>query len=233
VKPKLFVGMPHAGLATPDAVQALYTPASPSILGGPPVVCKSANSIATAGFNDLLAIALNLRDEGRVTHFAMIHSDICPGVAWVDTLWREMQAHSLDLISAVVAVKDPGDDPPLSTCVGPVDDPWGGRRRLRRSELFGLPPTFTAVEAGARDGECLLVNTGLWLADLRHPAWDDFPGFVCDSRIVRLEDGTRASVVDSEDWAMSRWAARNGLKVGATQALGVEHAGNARWANRP
>ena len=228
----LCVGMPYCGPVVVEAAQALYAPASPAILARPPIICKSGNSIATAGFNDVLAVALNKAAAGEVTHFAMIHSDICPGVAWVDTLWREMQAHGLDLVSAVVAVKEPGDDPPLSTGIGSLADPWT-RRRFRRSDLFDLPVTFTAAAAGAGEGECLLINTGLWLADVRHTAWDRFPGFRCDSRIIRLEDGTRASVVDPEDWALSRWAAGQGLRVGATQALGVDHAGTARWSNRP
>lgn len=232
LKPRLFVGMPHPGLVTPKAAHALYVPASPGWLAGLKV-SPAANSIAPAGFNDLLALALNLMDKGEVTHFAMIHADVEPGPAWFDALYDEMIGAGAGLISACIAIKEPGEDPPISTAVGLIDRPRERPRRLRRADLSALPVTFSIDDLPHGPGECLLVNTGLWAADLTHPAWDAFPGFACDTWIEKGPDGRRASRVVPEDWAMSRWAARNGVKVVATQAIEVFHSGLGTWGNRP
>lgn len=230
-KATLYVGMPHCGPVWDAAVDA-QTYAATRESCGRILTARSSNSIACAGFNDLVAEALELRDQGVVTHFAMIHSDVAAPHYWFDVLLGEMLSVGADLISAVVAIKADEPDPPTSTAVGSVISPWKPVHRLRLSEVHRLPRTFTAADLTIGDDRTLLVNTGLWVADLRHPAWDSFPGFACHTRIRKSADGWVSECIP-EDWNASRWLASEGVRLAATWALPVDHLGTRRWSNQP
>jgi len=122
-----------------------------------------------------------------------------------------------------------------STAVGWPDDPWNRRRRLTLWELYEkLPETFCIrdlIEVGlAEVGQCLLINTGCWLLDLRKP-WitgTDEAGnlrcfFTIQDRIRRQANGEWGPEVISEDWNFSRMVAREGGTLWATRKLIVQH----------
>lgn len=225
---KVFVGMPRYGELTSGAARSLYYPSGGAVWVSK--IAEAQNSLPCNAFNDLLRIALDLRDAGSVTHFAMIHADVEPEGYWVDELWAELIGQGADLVSAVVPIKDHGADPPTSTAVGDRHDPWKVNRRVRVSERATLPETFGPEHVCGAD-EVLLVNTGLWITDLRHPAWDAFPGFNVKSDIHTALDGTRTARCRPEDWEMSRYLDRAGARVMATWRVGLSHRGTAAWPN--
>lgn len=191
-----------------------------------------SSSLLPSSFNMVLACALDLRDAGRATHMAMCHSDLQAPAGWLDKLWAEMQYHGADFLSVVVPIKNASGD--TSTAIGRADDPWTIDRYVRLEDVNTLPPTF-----GPRDvcgpGEVLLVNTGLWLSDLRRPFWDSFVeregGFNLHSRIVRREDGSRRVQTRPEDWELSRHMHREGARYLATWKVEVRHEGLHLWSN--
>lgn len=185
-----------------------------------------SSSVLPLAFNQCLAVALNLRDEGVVTHMAMVHSDIIASPGWLDLLWSEMWTHNLDLISAVVPIKGPAGR--TSTAIGSEDDPWVVKRCFFDRDRKRYPLTFTAKDV-CRDGEVLLVNTALFLADLRRPWWDNF-AFQLHSRVVKKPDGYIAEC-RSEDWEMSHHLHKAGAKYAATWKPKLFHEGNARYPN--
>lgn len=197
-------------------------------------------SLLAHTFNNAIVAALEARDgwagtaeipsQARPTHFAMIHADIGPRVAgWVDALWDVMDATGAEVVSTVVPIKEPTRER-TSTAIGRRDDPWKLDRYITAADLGVTPPTFTAADV-CGEGEVLLINTGLWLADLRCPWWDEFPGFEIRDRIARGEDGRRVSQVRPEDWEFSRFLDRVGAKYAATWEVPVSHSGDAAWFN--
>lgn len=228
-RPSVLVGMPRYGDVAAGAARGLYCPTK----GAVDVwrVAEACNSLTPNAFNDLLALALDARDAGAVTHFAMIHADVEPVGPWVDELWDEMRTTGADVVSAVVPIKEDVDDPPTSTAVGDGADPWLVKRRIKVSERAALPETFGPDDV-CGPGEVLLVNTGLWLADLRHPAWDAFSGFAIHTEIVRDGDGRRRGRCRPEDWELSRHLHRHGAVVRATWRVPLVHRGAAGWGNR-
>lgn len=184
------------------------------------VACST--SILTKCFNQLLCSALDLRDEGKVTHMAMAHSDIIAEPFWLETLWGEMWLHAADLVSAVVPIKD--QEGRTSTAIGLESDRWAVPTCIYSKDRSRLPDTF-GPEACCDEGEVLLVNTGLFLADLRRPWWDDF-AFTFTDRIVKRADGKREAECRSEDWEMSHHLAQHGARVMATWKIGLEHVGS-------
>lgn len=179
-------------------------------------------------FNGLLAAALDMRDRGEATHVAMLHSDVAPEPGWLDVLWDELRSHRLDLISAVVPIKEPGRQR-TSTAIGDEFDPWCPKRYILMGDRAGLPGTF-ATDDVCEPGEVLLVNTGCFLADLRRPYWDHF-AFQFGCRITR-RDGRRIAQLNPEDWQMSRHLHAAGAPYGATWKVELVHHGAAEWPNR-
>lgn len=188
------------------------------------------SSLLPSSFNGALAHALDLRDQGIVTHFAMIHADVAPrDPDWLDTLYAEMQAHDADLISTVIPIKEPNRQR-TSTAIGDLAYPWEPKRFITVDDRDKYPLTFSADDV-CGPGEVMLVNTGLWLADLRRPWWDDF-GFELRARI-QIRDGTRHAQVIPEDWQMSRHLQAAGARVFATWKVPVGHHGTDAWFNTP
>ena len=233
------IGMPFYGRPTWEASKSvLLTPSRNQDLQV--VAVKVANrSLLAYSFNELLCHALSLRDQGIATHFAMIHSDIAPENWWVDKLWTEMRTHNADLVSAVVPIKDhanydqwrmnPNHFGRTSTAVGSIEDPWKTPQYITMEDRNHLPETFGQQDV-CDDGQVLLVNTGLWLADLRRPWWNAFHFGILD-RVTVDEKGHRTVDCRPEDWEMSRYLHAKGAKVMATWAVVLEHLGDGSWRN--
>lgn len=191
---------------------------------------EGARSLLANGFNMLWGMALNLRLHGeRLTHFAMLHADVIPDDGWVDTLLAELEKHEAAMVSAVVPIKSPAGT--TSTAIACKDPSvWEPERLLTLKECHALPKTFTAVDCGYPDRH-LLVNTGCWLADLRHPCFADGPCFEIRDRMPRHAMGFKPEC-ESEDWGFSRKVQQAGGKVMATTAVGVRHAGTYLFDSR-
>jgi hypothetical protein len=191
----------------------------------PVLPVAAENSITQHCFNNLLAVVLDARDRGEVTHIAMIHSDVDPmGAPWINLLWGEMQANNLDLVSAVIPIKS--YEGLTSTAIAPIHELWGFKRHIRIDERPTMPMTFTTEDV-CSDDELLLVNTGLWLADLRKPWWDNF-AFEVHTRLT-VVDGKRVPQMRPEDWEMSRHLHAHGARYGATWAVELRHWGTTAW----
>ena len=233
--PKVALVMPHYGGVEAGAALALCNaPVHPDPRKAKAVISRTSitsTSLLCQCFNRLLSLALDWRDEGMVTHIVMLHADIVPGqYCWVDVLMDEMTKSNLDMVSAIVPIKEP-ERLRTSTAIGDLNDPWKVNRYISVSDYGKNPQTFTAKDVCQPD-EVLLVNTGCWVADLRLPFWDTFH-FQIHDRIVRDSDDTRLAQTRPEDWELSRAMHAAGVRYGATWALPVTHCGNGGWANRP
>lgn len=176
---------------------------------------------------------------------------------WVSVLIDELESHGYDAIHACSPIKDARGL--TSTGVGRIDDEWAKIRRITVDELHELPETWdidtlkTALpkmDQGPLVGHrlCLLSNTGVLLVKIG-PWVDRFPGFTIKDRIVKYFPKTgmvipndvpctasrseycyRAQVVP-EDWGFGRWCAQNGLRVGCTRKVRVDHYGRQAFPN--
>jgi hypothetical protein len=239
--PTVLVGLPHNGTITPGAARGFHVCTAGAVRlfrgrdepsGDPRLLNGSefGSSFLPGAFNSLLVNALDLRDRGAVTHFAMIHSDVEPSGYWLDELWAEMQAGDFAVVSAVIALKEDVPDPQVSTAIGDARDRWNSLRCLHVSDRDRLPQTFTAADVCGPD-EVLLLNTGLWLTDLRHPFWDAFTGFDTHARITRGNEGQRIAQQRTEDWEWSHDLHDFGASVAATWRVPVKHRGGRDWPN--
>ncbi len=235
--PRVFIGQPQShGQPREESSRAKFSAIDPAAVDADRVEI-SANAVSISGslshsFNSLLAAALDSRDAGKTTHFAMLHDDIWPSGPWVTQLWRAMRDCGADLISAVVPIKE---EPPnkTSTAIGDLADRWKINRYINLEDRANLPGTF-GPEHVCRPDEILLANTGCWLADVTKPWWDEFAdagGFNQDSRIGRNPDGTRSSEFEPEDWRMSRFLQARGARVYCTWDVPLRHGGWSWWTN--
>lgn len=182
-------------------------------------------SLLASSFNLPWAEALGRRDRGEATHFAMIHSDVKPGRWWLDVLMEELARLGADLVSAAIPIKSGAGL--TSTAVGDPHDEWRPVRRLLVRELDALPETFDAADCG-HPGCPLLVNTGLWVCDLRRD-WTAGSWFEVRDRIrTEVAPGGEVSrhvETIPEDWGFSRRLWECGARVCATRKVRVLHAG--------
>lgn len=227
----VMLAVPHNGTITYQTAQAIFRASSNHDV----VVKQIGGSLLASNFNQLLCAGLQMEAAGAITHMAMIHSDIDPEDCWLDTLIEEMEAQQADLVSAVVAIKDLRGV--TSTAIGQLDDPWHVYRRLTVKESLDLPQTFDSAGAGC-PGKPLLVNSGLWVADLRRPCFkavgDDGvlrAHFTIRDRIVKQEDGTLRVDCEPEDWYFSRQLHELGARVCATHRVLVKHIGPIGFTN--
>jgi hypothetical protein len=186
-------------------------------------------SLTQHAFNIGLATALDARDAMGVTHIGMIHSDILPEGPWADILLGQMEAAELDVLSAVVPIKN--DEGKTSTAIGDRLDPWAVKRYVTLADEKRTCATFTTVDVAWDEDEFLLVNTGLWLARADLPFWDGF-AFEVKSRVIHDEHGKRAAQCRPEDWEWSRAMDEAGVKYGATWAVRLGHKGTKVYRNR-
>jgi predicted O-methyltransferase YrrM len=169
-------------------------------------------------FNGIWCEMLNSRARLGITHFGMIHDDVCPDPGWIDQMLGEMDRVDADVLSAVVPIRDKFGL--TSTALEVEEGPWIVRR-LTLAEVFEREPTWT--EPG------LLVNTGLWLAKIG--PWCERVCFRFHDRIKREQNGVFSAEVIPEDWDFSRQVHSAGRKLYATRAIQLEHGGS-RWHNR-
>lgn len=196
------------------------------------------------GFDDFDAVwtsALNASEEGKVTHFAMLHLDVVPVIAdgeplWLDTLIGELDRLDLDMVSAICPLKDFTGI--TSSGIGDPKDTWSPLRRFAMAELPSLPETFGLADLGY-EGLPLLHNTGCWACDLRKPVFhqEDADGtcgafFAFPERVYRDKlTGKWTHARESEDWFFSRKLHALGAKTAITRKVRLTHLGKAGFKN--
>lgn len=230
-KPRVFVGMPrYTESAALGAAKAFLCPTCGSceLIGSEKASPRT--SLLDHCFNMLWAEALDRRDELGATHFAMIHADVEPPMGWLDDLAEELLRLDADIVSSVIPIKNSCGL--TSTAINPNDcfAEYGSwvPRRLTMREVSQLPETF-----GAQDVGCpLLLNTGLWICDLRKE-WVDRVCFDSAKRIVRGSDKKRVAQCISEDWFFSNALNQMGFadKLFATRKVKVLHHGEREFKN--
>jgi hypothetical protein len=232
--PRIFLAMPHSGPPCAEAIESFYR--QPPTVNVEPefqviVAHRARRSFGAlaANFNSLFATALDHRDAGLCSHFAMIHADVEAEGPWLNILHAQMQRRGLAALSATVAIKDRRGV--TSTAVGKVGDPWHIARYIGLEDQGRIPDTFTGKDV-CGEGEELLINTGCLLLDLSHPFWDSFV-FRTGDDIVKRPDGGRDVLFESEDWRMSRELNAAGVPYGATWAVRTRHLNGGNFANYP
>jgi hypothetical protein len=203
--------------------------------------CSISGSVLTDTFNQLWVEALNLRAKYRITHFAMLHSDIHADPGWLDILVSEQRRLGADVVSAVVPLKN--STGLTSTGVGVLDSPRGqagirgDSRRFTMKEVFNFPETFCAGDTD-EPGKVLLPNTGCWVCDFTKPWVDakDSRGvrrfhFATYNDITEDTEGQCHAECRSEDWAMGYMLHDLGCKVYATRKVRVVHHGDFGFTN--
>jgi hypothetical protein len=173
--------------------------------------------------------AETLNTKPRPDLFAMHHADLTAKPNWLDDLVDEMIRVDCDLLSCVVAIKDPRG----LTSTGLLDVEKQALRRVTIRELEGLPETFGVdelIEAWKLEGPpenfALCVNTGLWVC--RFGDWAERVQFETGDHIDR--DGDKFTPrVFSEDWMFSATLAAMGLRVKATKKIQTIHYGIAAF----
>lgn len=186
-----------------------------------PVTCNArVSSLATACFNGLWCNALDHYDQGNISHFAMIHSDVEAPAGWLDILLEEMNRHNADLCAAHNAIKDHRG---LTSTA--IDLGGQKQRRLTNHEVFPLEVITQHDYKGP-----LLVNTGLWCVKLG-PWCDDLLFTVHDWVVKR--DGKRMVNVEPEDWNFSRQVHAKGKRIIATNRIKTRHHGGEVYTIEP
>jgi SAM-dependent methyltransferase len=222
---RVFLGQPGYGEVTAGAARAFWR--ATQLPSHQVVYQYRQGSLLAANFNRLWADALNLAHKGqRVDYFAMLHADVEPQDWWLDTLINELEARNLDVLGAVVPIKDAKGLTSLALARDDGDT-WRPHCRLSMSDVFRLPETFTSEDLGRP----LLLNTGLWVCrfDLE---WARKVRFTINDRIVYdIYKNEYIAEVEPEDWYFSRLCHELGLKVGATRKIRLTHRGPAPFSN--
>jgi hypothetical protein len=185
------------------------------------------SSNLTDNFNQLWCQMLN--GEPRAEYFAMMHSDLEVPLWWIDTLVEELENNQLDVVSAVIPIKN--DLRVTSTAMLDPENKEQMVYRLTYDDVKKLPKTFVAEDVKEKVGkkESLLLNTGCWGAKVGD--WcREFPGFVTNSVVRYMEKTKKYEAMSfTEDWAASVWFNQKGLKIGATTAIVPTHYGINGW----
>lgn len=193
--------------------------------------------------------ALNRRDSGEVTHFAIMHADIAPAVGWLDVYLAEMTRLNMAYVTAVVPFRDFSGI--TSVGIDNMEDNYCPRRLVMK-EIMRLPETFVYedclrtipnVSAGSR----LICNTGLLLIDLDKHKWGNWHDKVnwtfVHKRDITTEplaqsDGSTLPVgyrfysMLSEDWEFSRRLHEMHVPYCATRKVPLHHVGQWQWSNQ-
>lgn len=229
--PKIVIGFPYpGGCCMPFATaRSLYR-------GSLKYDCAIlANEGSWDGMNALLANALNLYRQGQATHFAMLHCDIAAEEGWLDVLYDELRRLGADMVSAIVPIKDHRG----VTSSGIIDpnDRWHPLKRFTMREVFDLPETFDAADAGYAE-EGLLHNDGCMMLDLASPCFQaragdvirasfDFPRQI----VWNADKGLYEVRCESEDWYFSRILKELGAKTYITRKVQLVHVGTQTFTN--
>ena len=209
--PIVFLAKPRSGaMVHADSARAAYNATEEA---GSVIICDYESSILPFCFNNCWVIMLNNRVKLGLTHFAMIHGDVCPEDWWLDTMITEMGRAGADIISAVIPFR--GDTGLTSTAISDPGDSIR-QRRLTLTEAFERGTTWT--EPG------LLVNTGLWVARLDpENRWYEDVCFRQTDWLIQTKSGSFKALTLSEDWDFSRQCIARGLKLYATLAVRLYH----------
>ena len=235
---KIFLGMPHSGNPVMAASKALWTAKSERADVFP---FSHQTSALCRNFNILWSQALNLYEQGKITHFAMLHDDCVPQMLdgepgnVLDVMLAELERTGADLIASCPAIKD--DRGLTSTAIeDPLAGPWDVAKRLTLAELHALPETFDAADCGY-PGRAILANTGFWLCDLRKPIFHESGPvyrffFTMRDQIVRHPQSKEwVTRFQSEDWLFSSLLQEAGARVVCTRKVKIGHVGPDVWSN--
>jgi predicted O-methyltransferase YrrM len=230
---RAFLGMPGYGEMTAGAALGFFR----ASLGRVSVAGEefalvvdrlhSGGSLLANNFNALWCGALNTHLAGhRIDYFAMLHSDIEPPEGWLDALIQELEARNLDMLGVVVPIKDLQGLTSIAL-ENPAGDSWRPLCRLTMTEVMQLPETFTDSDVGYP----LLLNTGCWVCRF-DPSWAAKVHFTINDKIHFDEKrGGYVAEVEPEDWYFSRRCREQGLRIGATRKIKLNHAGHMRFHN--
>lgn len=193
-------------------------------------VIKNGTSIITTTFNKMLCEVLNSKEE--FSYLAMIHADIVPDMYFIDTLIEELESNNLDMLSAVVPIKD---ERGLTSTGLEVENTQWAVRRLTMREIYDewkLPATFRVEDIPVRKGQQgLLLNSGCWVMRWDRK-WRQNLFFRQHDRIVwSLSEQKFGNESASEDWDWSRQLLSRGCRLGATTKVGLYHQ-DPRFTNR-
>lgn len=222
--PKIaLLGMPSYGLCSPGAARGFFRSTDGRKVQSSMVNFES--SLLAQSFNVLWVSAINSVLSGKqIDYFAMLHADVEPGDFWLDRLIEEMEAKELDVLSAVIPIKDHKGLTSAGYESVPFDE-WKIGGRLSMTEVFRLPETFTEAEVGRP----ILMNTGCWVCKF-DVNWAKKICFTIKDRIVE-ENGLFRADVMPEDWNVSRQFRELGLRVGLTRKIQLLHRGTQAWGN--
>jgi hypothetical protein len=232
-KPRVLLGLPRGGFVSRGTDMAAMVNGSDSLAYDVMTVDMPSESLLCNGFNKLLCYYLN---DPTLDYFMMLHGDVEPHGPFIDVMIDEASRGQFQVFHAVCALKD--YRALTSTGLGDMDDKWEHRRRISIHELIDtLPDTFSLEELLEAYGEvpdhpCMIPNTGCMLMQGRE--WiEKFAldhAFHMKDRIV-LQDGIYSAQCIPEDWGLGFWCAENGIKVGGTKKIKIDHHGSAAYAN--
>lgn len=224
---KVFVGIPSYDGRVNSGLLNAHAFASRLERSALEVMVVESGSWLTRNFNSLYASALNMRKERGLTHFCLLHDDVCiDDPWWLDKMLDLMAKNEADVLSAIIPIKNGTGI--TSTAFDELVGDVGHKhiRRLTMKEAFEkFPSTFT--------DEKLLLNTGLMLIDIRK-FWAENIWFEFEDRILRVstDNGPRFTAVGCpEDWNFSRKAKAAGAKLFATREIKATHLGVGKWRN--
>ena len=187
-------------------------------------IIKNGTSIITTTFNRLLCEILNSTEE--FTHVAMLHADIVPDMYWLDTLIEELEINKLDMVSAVVPLKDQDVKRGITSTGLATDSDWAVRRLTLREiyQEWTLPETFQAADIPDRvTDQGLLLNSGCWAMRWDRP-WKTGLYFRQQDRIAwSIAEKKFGAESASEDWDWSRQLLSRGCRLGATTKVKLIH----------
>ena len=185
--------------------------------------------------------AAGMVGPGPLTDWIMVHSDVAPialdskPMRWIQDAVEERRRAKADVLSAVIPLKD--DSGKTSTAV--MNWQTKNMRPLCLEECLppNVPETFSiaSLAHGNEDvrrngGDCLLINTGYWIADLAG-AWTRRICFRIYDTIIMGDDGYDEAQAVGEDYLFSMDLYRLGLRVCATTKFTCNHAGTWKWPN--
>lgn len=181
-------------------------------------------SLLNNNFNNLYAAALNCRKKG-VTHFVMLHDDICPedpdpDRGWCDTLIATMIIRGLGAICAASPIKN---DQGEVSCA--IDDPDPFKiRRMKIGDFEGKTIT-------TREEPRLLINTGCMAIDITKP-WATKIMFRSKDYIrYNKATDTYEAICEPEDWNLSKQLRALGVPFGCTGKIRINHLGTKTYTN--
>lgn len=189
---------------------------------------ESDISLLAMSFNRVWCEALKARQKGLISHFLLMHADICPlpsKPVWLDVLYNVMVENNAEVVSVISPIKDSRGVTSTGLDTG---DLWNPRRLTMKEVEAQEHDTFTHPQ--------LIVNTGLLLINMQN----DWVNKICFTirDIIRwtapteeYPDGVPYPCVQPEDWDFSRQARDMGVKLYATKAVKITHQGGFKFPN--